>query len=443
MAGVSEVARLRSDGERTQRARILANAATVMALLLSSAIAADPAAPLSKIIRGAPVVTVARPLVRNFADHDFLGRIEPAAAIELRAPVSGRVAKVGDMAGADVAAGDVLIELDRAALRAELDVAEAVVERRKAAVEQLDRQLTQPASTLGDANRAVLQARRDVARSQMALAASAVDRARNNLELCVVRSPVAGRLTRLLVAEGDRVIADVRSATLLGVLQPTNPVLVTFAVDESTCLRLRQGTDAQGRRIKAIAGLPVEIALTGEIGWQHQGTVDYASPTIDPRTGTATFQAALPNTTGAVTPALFVPEDERQPVRVRMTIGESKPRYLIPAVAVGTDAEGNRFVLVVNDHNVIEKRGVRVDGQRAGMPAIADGLTADDRVVIAAERTVSNSPNATLTPEDFAADLRLLRARPGLTVLPVEIALPDPEAPPESPTEPAKPAANE
>src|SRR5437879_548379 len=67
-----------------------------------------------------PAVTVAKPLERETAHHDFKGRLEPAPVVEVRAPLSGVVSKVAVKADEHVKKGDLLCEIDAVGRRQEL-----------------------------------------------------------------------------------------------------------------------------------------------------------------------------------------------------------------------------------------------------------------------------------------------------------------------------------
>ena len=53
----------------------------------------------------------------------------------------------------------------------------------------------------------------------------------------------------------------------------------------------------------------------------------------------------------------------------------------MPDVALGSD-QGGRYVLVVNDENVVEQRKVEIGPLVGNMRVIEKGLTRDDRVVV-------------------------------------------------------------
>src|SRR5262245_51083057 len=72
-----------------------------------------------------PEVTVCHPVVREVTDYDdFTGRVEAVQTVEVRARVSGYLAKIAFKEGTMVKRGDLLFEIDSRPYRAELEKAE-------------------------------------------------------------------------------------------------------------------------------------------------------------------------------------------------------------------------------------------------------------------------------------------------------------------------------
>ena len=84
-------------------------------------------------------------------------------------------------------------------------------------------------------------------------------------------------------------------------------------------------------------------------------------------------EVSFANSDRSVLPGLFV--------RVRVPALEKKNALLVPGDAVSFDQQGE-YVLVVNDKNVVERRGVKTGSQVGGMLVIGEGLKPDDRVIV-------------------------------------------------------------
>ena len=108
----------------------------------------------------------------------------------------------------------------------------------------------------------------------------------------------------------------------------------------------------------------------------HEGVVEYSGLEIDPATGTFEFRGILENVgelDEIIVPGTFV--------RVRVPIGEQKDALLVSERALGADQNG-RFVLVVNDDDVVEHRPVQLGAQYGEQRLIETGLRAEDRVIV-------------------------------------------------------------
>jgi RND family efflux transporter MFP subunit len=95
-----------------QRKPVLASGPAAISLLAVSMLCTP------SISAAPPVVAVCRPAEYDAADHEFVGRLEPLDAIEIRTPGDGVVRSVAVQPGAAVRKGDVLLECDWSATRA-------------------------------------------------------------------------------------------------------------------------------------------------------------------------------------------------------------------------------------------------------------------------------------------------------------------------------------
>jgi multidrug efflux system membrane fusion protein len=94
---------------------------------------------------------------------------------------------------------------------------------------------------------------------------------------------------------------------------------------------------------------------------------------------------------------------------VRLPVSDPQPGLLVTDRAIGTDQD-RKYVLVVNDKNVVEYRAVKLGATYDGLRAVAEGVAASDWVIVNG----------------------IQRARPGTTVTPQKVSMrPGPAAAPE------------
>jgi RND family efflux transporter MFP subunit len=321
-------------------------------------------------------VVVVRPAVKELTDHeDFTGRTDASSHVELRARATGYLTKVNVKEGVQVKQGDVLFEIDSRPYQAQFDQAKTQVDLARAQLNLAEKTLARlealikkvPGSVseqeLEQARGAVVEAKARVVAQEASL-----ETCKLNLEFTKVIAPINGRLGRHRLTPGNLVKAD---ETILADLVAVDPIYVYFDIDERTYLRIRKLAD--DGKLKDHK-LPIAVGLANdEESFPHQSVVDFTDNSVDAKTGTIRIRAPLTNKDGRLLPGMFV--------RGRLALGEPHKALLIPSQAVMTD-EGQKFVFVVNDKNVIERRAIVLGQEDQGRRVVSKGLTADDRVVV-------------------------------------------------------------
>jgi multidrug efflux system membrane fusion protein len=319
---------------------------------------------------GPPPAEVSIAPVLNKTVHawdDFTGRISAVESVDLRPRVSGYIERVAFEEGQDVQRGDLLFVIDPRPYQAALAQAEAQLEAARSAA-RLARAQDARAQSLIEAkviSREEFEARRAASAQGDAgvrAAEAAVATARLNLQFTQVRAPIAGRVGRALVTEGNLAQAD---ATLLASLVSIDPVYVDFESDEQTFLRY----GAKARE----GGNAVKVGLANEEGYPHAGQLDFVDNRVDPRTGTIRARAVLPNPDRLFTPGLFA--------RVQLEGSQAFPAVLVDDRAVLTDQD-RKYVYVVGADNLAVRRDVTLGRMAEGLRVVTAGLKPGDRVVV-------------------------------------------------------------
>ena len=316
-----------------------------------------------------PEVGVAEVLVRPVSQWDeYSGRIEAVETVELRPRVSGYIEKVNYREGQEVKKGDVLFVIDDRSYRAELARSEA--ERARRLVEE------QAIATETYEQR---RAAAEQARAELAAAQAAVDAARLDLEWTRVRAPIDGRAGRALVTAGNLVGAG-DAASVLTTLVSLDKVHVHFDADEHSFLRYAELARRGQRPSERDGGLPVQVALAGEEGFPHTGTVDFLDNQVDRGTGTIRVRAVLDNRDRRFTPGLYA--------RVRLPGSGRFDAVLVDDRAVLTDQD-RKYVYVVDGEGRAQRRDIRI-GRLAdnGLRIVEEGLQAGDRVIVSGVQKV-------------------------------------------------------
>ncbi|HEU0060629.1 MAG TPA: efflux RND transporter periplasmic adaptor subunit [Hyphomicrobiaceae bacterium] len=316
--------------------------------------------------------------------------------VDLVARVQGFLDKVGYKDGDKVAAGASLFEIERAPYETSLQIAEASRAQQEALLVQAEaefnRQLAlQQRQVASEARLEESRSKRDSTIAALEQAKGQVQQAKINLGYTEIKAPFAGVVTARLVDPGSLVGAG--GPTKLASIVQIDPIYVNFNVNEQQVLQIRDQLRSQGLTIKDLGPIPVEVGLQTETGFPHKGTINYIAPDLDQSTGTLPVRALLDNKAGVLLPGLFV--------RVRVPIERDLESLLVPDRALGNNQLG-RYVLVVNDKDVVEQRPVETgDAVDGGMRIIKRGLTPQDRIVVSGiQRAI---PGSAVKPLDNPA----------------------------------------
>lgn len=323
-----------------------------------------------------PPVTVAKPVVKQIIEDDeFIGRFEGVDQVDIRARVSGYVARIHFADGAVVKAGDLLLTIDQAPYQAALDQAQASVEAGAARL-QFARADLDRAATLRETGNITTQVA-DTRTQSFATATAdangakaALDRAKLELSFTEIRAPIAGRLSRKLVSIGDLVVAN---DTVLTNIVSVDPINFYFDVDERTYLAYRQLSSGGLNTPVGDLRNEVKVAIGNEPRPIHPGYLDFTENRLDAASGTLRARAVLPNADGMLVPGLFG----------RVAILGSIPYdgVLIPDEAVGSDQD-RRVVYVVGPDNTVSMQPVRLGPRIDGYRVIREGLKGDQTIVV-------------------------------------------------------------
>jgi RND family efflux transporter MFP subunit len=357
-----------------------------------------------------PAVTVAPVLKRDIAEWDeFSGRLEAVDQVEIRPRVSGYIKRVTVTEGREVRKGEVLFQIDPRPYQADLDRAQAQLEQARTAAELAQREVgraeklvnVQAISREEFDSRTSAQANSGAA---VRAAEAAVETARLNLAWTEVRSPIAGRVSRAEVTEGNLVQAGPPDATLLTTVVALDSMYLYFDSDEQTYLRYSGRAAAAGNRGWRDARFPVYLGLANETGFPHEGRLDFVDNRIDPASGTIRTRAIFSNRDRRFTPGLFA--------RVKLVGSQRAPALLVRDAAVGTDQD-RKFLLVLGKGDSLEYRPVELGPLSDGLRIVRKGVDAGDKVVVNG----------------------LMRVRPGVKVTPTLVAMvPDSSTTPDSST---------
>ena len=340
-------------------------------------------------------VTVSYAVEREVTDYaDFTARTAAVDSVEVRAHVWGYLEKVNFKEGALVQKGDGLFELDPRPYQAMLNQAKAKVTQDEAQLKYDEAEYQRNVNLVrtGAVSRSDLDktaAARGVDLANIAADKAVVASRQLDLDYTKVLAPVSGRVSRYVVTVGNLIQSgDQAGGTLLTTIVSVDPMYAYFDVDERTVLRVRQ-LIREGKAKSARDGeLPVWLGLANEDNkYPHRGTINFVDNQISPKTGTLRVRGVFPNKDEALSPGYFA--------RVHVPIGFPHQALLVSDRALDTD-QGQKIVYVVDEHNKVVSRPVRLGALHDGLRAITDGLKPGERVIVKGLQQVR--PDVTVEP---------------------------------------------
>lgn len=282
-----------------------------------------------------------------------IGTVLALKSITLKNELPGTVRHVALTPGQVVDAGTVLVALDVAVERAELEALQAQAGLAESVLARSLRLREQNAISQEELDRA--RADRDVAAAQVA-------RTRAIIERKTIRAPFRARVGIADVHPGQYLDAGTRLTTLQGV---DGAAHIDFAVEQQVAAGLHEGDR-------------VDVTVNGQRGIVVPATIVAIDARIDPVTRNAIVRARIDAADAAPAPGASV--------RVRVPNGAAIPVVSIPANALRKGPEGDHVFVVAADaagNPRAQQRPVDVLATVGDEVVIGSGLAPGERVAAA------------------------------------------------------------
>jgi membrane fusion protein (multidrug efflux system) len=180
---------------------------------------------------------------------------------------------------------------------------------------------------------------------------------------------------------------------LLTSITQINPVYVNFSFTDSEAAEIRKLREARGATGQDADRLRIRILFGDGDAYDHEGTIDFTSSSLDTETGTLGARAVVDNPDQRLIPGQFV----RASI-LGVTIDNA---ILVPKAALMQSPQG-QFVYVVNKENVAEVRPVTVSRELTDAWLVSKGVQAGDRIIT--EGVIKAAPGKTVQPVEASAE---------------------------------------
>ena len=309
---------------------------------------------------------------------EYVGRIRAQQFVEVHARVEGYLEKMLFKEGSFIQKGQTLFIIDPRIYQAHVNKARAILNKAQAqerkAKHDLDRitpLFAQNAASQLDLDNAV--AAYETAQAEVTVSQADLTQAELTLGYTRVVSPISGYISER-VADIGTLVGPSSGKSLLATMVKSDTVRVDFSMTPLDYLMGKErnvniGNSEGGRKWDSF----VTITLADGSEYPHKGRVDFADPQVDPKTGTFSVRAEMPNPEKSLLPGEFT--------KVKVLLDVRENAIDVPTKALVIEKNG-AYIYVVRPDSVVEKRFVET-GPVVGKNTIVErGLAPGEKIVV-------------------------------------------------------------
>ena len=308
---------------------------------------------------------------------EYVGRIRAQQFVEIRARVEGYLEHMYFEEGTYIKKGQTLFVIDRKVYNARAEKARAQLNKARAQSQKADRDLArirplyeQNAASQLDLDNA--EAAAESAKAELSVAQADLTQAELTLSYTTVSSPISGYISERSADIGTLVGPGGKS--LLATVVKSDTVLVDFSLTALDYLSLKNRNVNLGQQDDSREWNPyITVTLADGSPYPYRGLVDFASPLVDPATGTFSVRAEMPNPNHTLLPGEFT--------KVRVLMDVRANAIEVPNKAVEIE-KGAAYVYIVKPDSVVERRFVETGPEIGNDIIVERGLDKDENIVV-------------------------------------------------------------
>jgi RND family efflux transporter MFP subunit len=309
------------------------------------------------------------------------GTVTPIRTVDLHPQTTATIRQVHIKEGQFVKQGELMFSLDDRADRANLDKAQAQVERDRASLADIERQFKRSQDLFAQhfiAQSAVDTLRAQVDQARATLQADAAAARANSVETSytAIRAPMSGRVGGINVYPGSLV----QPATSLTTITQLDPITVAFTLPEASLPALLAAQKRGKVDVEALPGAGLAPV---------KGQLSFVDNTVDPQAGTIKVKAEFDNRETTLWPGQYV--------NTKVVVQTLKDAVVIPQNAIITNAQGTFVYVLEKDRSARLVPVQRVYG--AGLDAAVSGLAGTEQVITDGKQNVRPGAKVRLASE--------------------------------------------
>lgn len=308
---------------------------------------------------------------------EYVGRIRAQQFVEVRARVEGYLENMLFEEGTYVPKNQVLFVIDQQQYKAKADKVRAQLKKEEAQALKAKRDLErirplyeQNAASQLDLDNAI--AAYESATASVSMSKADLTQAEMELGYTTVRSPSAGYISERHVDLGTLVGPGAKS--LLATIVKRDTVLVDFSMTALDYLRSKERNVNLGQKDSTRSWQPnITITLADNSVYPLKGFVDFAEPQVDPKTGTFSVRAEMPNPQQILLPGQFT--------KVKLLLDVQEEAVVVPSKAVVIE-KGGAYIFVERPDETVEKRFIEIGPEMDNRIVVERGLAAGETIVV-------------------------------------------------------------
>lgn len=346
-------------------------------------------------LQTAAVVRVTRGPIQNTLT--IAGNFKPFQAVDVHAKIAGYIRNIYVDVGDHVKEGQVLAILEVPELSAQLAGADAAVRRSQQEIRRAQGDLDRAKSAHAAAHAMYKRLRQAAEQQQGLVAQQEVDDAEakdleDEAQVSSAQAALSAAQQALEVAQASQK-QYAAMADYTRIVAPFSGVVTTRYADTGSLIAAGTNSSTQSMpvvrlaeisKLRLVLPIPESVAAQIHLGdlvkvrvqalqQDFVGKVSRFADALDPETRTMETEIDFANKDGRLMPGMYT--------ETALVLAAKKDALIIPIEAVsqnGSDATA----LLVDSHDVLEDRPVKLGIQGKTMVEVLSGLTAQDRVVI-------------------------------------------------------------
>ena len=327
----------------------------------------------------------------------YAGQVKALDAVSIKPKVSGTIVEKYIQSGQFVEKGQALYKIDDRQYSTEVLSAESNVDKALTTLNdsKIDLNRYEKLAETGAISEQTLTTQRATVatnESNYRNMQSLLQKAQENLDDTIIRSPISGKLSVNEMSPGSFVTTGSTELVSVG---SVNPIAVQFSVSENELLNFQQ-TMMENRK----DGIPQEqmlpqatLTLSNGMKLSEISTEYVMDREVSQSTGTITMKAIFENTEHILLPGMFA--------RVTLTSPMQRDVLLVPERAVQQVLDKS-FVIVCGDDNQSVSKIVTLGDKVGSYYIVKKGLTEKDVVVV--EGLTNLKEGQTLNPTAATAE---------------------------------------